>query len=94
MNILLDKFSGDYFICTLEKSWPLIKYHIKGERKEADWSVAKNLLKPKDGGKVKVVARSFIFDQNHTLQCPISRCISQPTSHTHRWELEGMQCPM
>ena len=43
-------------MCNLQKSWPLVKYNIKGERKEADWSVAKNLLKPKDGGKVKVVA--------------------------------------
>ena len=35
--------------------------HIKGERKEADWSVAKNLLKPKDGGKVKVLRQNGPF---------------------------------
>ena len=33
---------------------------IKGERKEGDWSVAKNLLKPTDGGKVKVIPHDFI----------------------------------
>ena len=65
-----DKFIFWTFICILTKIWPLNKYHIKGERKEADWSVAKNLLKPKDGGKVKVIEKpkwSFIFEQNHTL---------------------------
>ena len=35
-------------------------FNIKGERKEGDWSVAKNLLKPTDGGKVKVIPPDFI----------------------------------
>lgn len=35
---------------------------IKGERKEGDWSVAKNLLKPTDGGKVKVTPPDFIHN--------------------------------
>ena len=58
------------------------KYHIKGERKEADWSVAKNLLKPKDGGKVKVIEKtkcSFILEQkSHTAITKVHISAYQP----------------
>ena len=44
--------------------------------------------------KMEAKWRLFIVDQDHSVLQPISRCISPPTSPTHPWELEGMQCPM